>query len=242
MLEDHGLADNTLVMFSSEQGWQFAGGKWNCWNLSLHTALIARWPGRIQPGRETGAMVQICDVLPTFIEAAGGKPDSSHFDGRSFLPVLDGKAAEHRQLVFGMHNNVPEGKPYPIRTVFDGTYRYIWNLTPEADYMGRYINYTLPAEWFQSLEKAESNGDTQAAKVLSRFRRRPEEELYKSMDDPFEMENLAGNPEYAATMKRLRRELEVWMKAQGDPGAAVDTREQHQQNRKAVDLKEWPYY
>lgn len=242
LLDEHGLSENTLVMFSSEQGWQFAGGKWNCWNLSLHTGLIARWPGRIKPGSETDAMVQICDVLPTLIEAAGGTPDNSHFDGRSFLPVLEGKAKEHRQLVFGMHNNVPEGKPYPIRTVFDGTHRYIQNLTPEADYMGRYINFTFPSAWFQSLEEAERDGDAQAAKVLERFRKRPEEELYKSMDDPYEMNNLAGNPEYGALKKRLRGELEEWMMEQGDPGAEVDNRRSHKGNRKAAGIKEWKHY
>lgn len=71
MLRDAGQADSTLVMFSSEQGSPF-DGKWSNWDVGVHTALIARWPGRIQPGTVTDALVQMADVTPTFIAAAGG--------------------------------------------------------------------------------------------------------------------------------------------------------------------------
>ena len=45
--------------------------------------------------------------------------------------MLLGKSDTHREFVYGIHNNVPEGPPYPIRTVSDGTYRYIRNLAPD---------------------------------------------------------------------------------------------------------------
>ena len=72
-LEKCGQADDTLVVFSSEQGSQFPGCKWTLWDTGLHTAIIARWPGKISAGKRTDAIIQYVDVVPTFIELAGGE-------------------------------------------------------------------------------------------------------------------------------------------------------------------------
>ena len=97
-LDGTGLADKTLVLFSSEQGSQFPGNKWTNWDTGVHTALIARWPGVVPVGKRTDALVQYADVLPTLLEAAGSKDVSNdNFDGKSFLPVLKGQSTQHRQ-------------------------------------------------------------------------------------------------------------------------------------------------
>ncbi|MBN2162055.1 MAG: sulfatase [Pontiellaceae bacterium] len=237
LLKENGLDENTVVLFSSEQGWQFPGGKWNCWDLSLHTAFIARWPGHIQAGRETDALVQICDVLPTFVELAGGTPAAADFDGRSFMNVLLGMTDKHRDVVFGIHNNVPEGKPYPIRTVYDGTYRFIMNLDSELNYVGRYINGKKPSSWFASMEEAAAGGDTYAGKIVQRMVKRPPEELYCTISDPFELDNLALKPEYDAIRNRLRNTLLKWLDDEKDPGEMMDSYDALNANRKAVCMK-----
>ena len=53
-LDQVGQPKNTLVLFTSEQGAQFPGCKWTNWDTGLHTALIARWPGRVAAGQRTG--------------------------------------------------------------------------------------------------------------------------------------------------------------------------------------------
>ncbi len=227
VLEDSGQANDTLVMFSSEQGSQFPGCKWTLWDTGVHTALIARWPGRIPAGKRTDAMVQYVDVTPTFIDLAGGKVDSSAFDGSSFAAVLSGKTDAHRNFVYGIHNNVPEGMAYPSRTVSDGTYRYIRNLTPDAIYIQKYLmgydgvaplrNQYWP-QWIYDSVSIEKTGS-----LVKRYMKRPAEELYRTDLDPFELNNLAGNPEHAEALARLSRELDKWMESQGDPGAAADT-------------------
>ena len=138
-----GKANNTLVLFTSEQGSQFPGCKWTNWDTGLHTALMARWPGRIQPGR-TDAIVQYADVLPTLLDLAsdakGQRFESPQgLDGKSFADVLRGKSNSHREFAFGVHNNLPEGPSYPIRTVTDGEHRYIRNLKPEEIYIERHL-------------------------------------------------------------------------------------------------------
>ena len=234
LLEETGQAEKTLVIFSSEQGWPLGFAKWSNWNLGVHTAMVARWPGRIAPGTQTDALVQMADILPTFIEAAGGDPASFGLDGTSFLPVLLGKADRHRKYVYGVHNNVPEGEPYPIRSIRNEKYHYLWNMTPDATYHEKHVmveNSRLV--WWPALEAASAAGDEAAQRLMAKYRHRPSEELYAVDADPHEMNNLANDPALAEVKERLRTELLRWMEDQNDPGVAVDTPEALQANRTA---------
>ena len=228
-LETSGQADDTLVLFTSEQGSQFPGSKWTNWDTGLHTALVARWPGRVAAGVRTDALVQYADVLPTLVDAAGGDASEGGYDGGSFLPGLLGDRASHREFVYGMHNNVPEGPPYPVRTVSDGTYRYIRNLSPDELYIERHLmgsqgdgglNNPYWATWLGEAADSQRTYD-----LVKRYMRRPAEELYHTAADPYEMRNLADDPSAAATKARLSAELDRWTDEQGDPGAALDTEE-----------------
>ncbi len=228
-LDDSGRADNTLVVFTSEQGSQFPGCKWTNWDTGLHTALIARWPGRIAPGQRTDALVQYADVLPTFVDAVGGEVSKHDYDGTSFLPVLLGRKSAHRKFVYGMHNNIDEGPAYPIRTVSDGQYRYIRNLTPEEIYIEKHLmgwsgdgrlNNPYWATWVGN-----ASANPHIYNLVKRYTSRPAEQLYHTTKDPYEMTNLADDPAASDIKSRLSAELDRWMKTQGDPGAPLDTPE-----------------
>ncbi|HSU54788.1 MAG TPA: sulfatase [Candidatus Dormibacteraeota bacterium] len=230
-LKSAGIETNTLVLFSSEQGSQFPGNKWTCWDTGLHTGLIARWPGRIAAGKRTDAMVGYLDVVPTVLELAGGNAteDATMFDGRSFAPVLRGEKETHRKFVFGTHNNFPEGPAYPSRTVTDGKWRYVRNLTPNEIYIQKYImgtqgggelNNPYWGTWmFSSEEKSENY------RLVKRYMSRPSEEFYRTSEDPYEMHNVASEPQFAEIKSRLSSELDHWMAEQGDPGAPLDSTE-----------------
>jgi len=228
-LKQSGQEDNTLVLFTSEQGSQFPGCKWTNWDTGIHTALVARWPGVIAEGARTDAMVQYADVLPTLIDAAGGKVDGKKLDGTSFLPVLRGQNQTHRRFVYGLHNNLPEGPAYPVRTVSDGKFRYLRNLRPQEMYIEKHLmgwtgkgslNNPYWATWIR-----ESTNQPATYNLVKRYMQRPAEQLYHTAEDPYEMSNLAGSAAYESTRKRLAAELDRWMKQEGDPGAAQDTKE-----------------
>jgi uncharacterized sulfatase len=239
-LEASGQADNTLVIFTSEQGSQFPGCKWTNWDTGLHTAMIARWPGKVRAGKRTDALVQYADVLPTLVDAAGGSESEHDYDGSSFLGVLLGKKSTHRDFVYGMHNNIPEGPAYPIRTISDGKYRYIRNLSPDEIYiekhlMGKQDDGGLNNPYWETWV-----GDSWDApgiyNLVKRYVRRPGQELYHTAKDPFEMTNLANDPALADIKKRLSIELDRWMSAQGDPGAPLDTIEALRAARRGAGL------
>jgi uncharacterized sulfatase len=233
-LDATGQADDTLVIFSSEQGSQFPGCKWTNYECGVHTGFVVRWPGHIKPGNRTDAMIQYADVLPTLVEAAGGTVKPGQFDGTSFLSVLLDKSNTHREYVYAMHNNLPEGSPYPIRSVRDTRYRYIRNLQPDNLHIQKYIMGINHTHYWQSWLLAAGNNKKEAYQLVNRYMKRPPEELYDSQQDPYELNNLVEDARYADVKKRLSEELDRWMKEQNDPGAAMDTQERLKLSRQSA--------
>lgn len=225
LIDETGLAEETVVIFSSEQGAQFPGCKWTNWDSGVHTGLIVRWPGQVSAGGRTEALVQYADVLPTLIDAIGGDPQEGGFDGTSFLPVLRGESDHHREYVYLMHNNIPEGPSYPIRSVSDGTYHYIRNLRPESIYIERHLMGLPEHNPYWSTWMFATPVDPEAHRLVERFMRRPAEQLYNTAEDRFEMDDLADDESLAEVKQRLSAELDRWMQQQEDPAADIDTRE-----------------
>ena len=119
-LEEMGLRDNTLVIFTTDNGTPSAsylsvngkgkmtrpkvfsirngeivpGGKGKLDDTGTRVPFLANWPGRIEPGSETEVMVDLTDLLPTLAEVAGLEDDGVPRDGISFAPVLFGKPEE----------------------------------------------------------------------------------------------------------------------------------------------------
>lgn len=236
-LKATGHDDDTLVVFTSEQGSQFPGNKWTNWDTGVHTALMARWPGVIAPGTETDAMVMYADVLPTLVDAAGGsvaKPDS--FDGISFLPVLKGQSDQHRKYVYGVHNNVPEGPSYPIRSISNGEYRYVRNLLSDNLYIEKHVmgikSPDRPSRTYWHTWVWDSTTSPSVYDLVQRYQKRPAEALYHTVSDPFELVNLAESESTESIRNELSAELDRWMASQGDPGVEQDTPATHQAAKK----------
>ncbi|MEZ6131352.1 MAG: sulfatase [Planctomycetaceae bacterium] len=238
-LDSSGKAGDTLVLFTSEQGSQFPGCKWTNWDTGLHTALIARWPGRIPQGQRTDALVQYCDVLPTIMDLAGIAP-AAELDGMSFRNVLEGASESDRKYVYGMHNNLPEGPAYPIRTVTDGQFRYIRNLTPNELYIEKHVmgikgdgglNNPYWHTWTWNAQE-----DPATYQLVKRYMLRPPEQFYHTTTDRYEMNNLAGDPSVQDRKQQLAAELDRWMTAQGDPGVAQDTMDALKAARRGMHL------
>jgi len=230
-----GIANNTVLMFNSEQGMTLPfGGKWSCYESGLKTAFLIRWPGTVKPGSATGALAQSVDILPTLVEIAGGDPAAIDtgcadadgfrgFDGRSLLAVLKGKSDSFRDHVFGVHTNlgIINGPLYPIRSVRDVRYKYIRNLNHANSLRNActkggiyYVEMFVPL-----MAAAKKSPEIQTR--LDFYQHRPAEELYDLEKDPYELHNLADSPELREIKVRLSGELDKWMRQQGDRG--IDT-------------------
>ena len=221
VLENAGLLDNTLIIFLGEQGPQFPYAKWTCYDYGQHSALIARYPDKIKAGTTSDAIVQYEDLLPTFMDFAGGNKIKG-IDGKSFLNVLYGKKKEHRQYAYGIHNNYPEGSPYPVRSIRNKQYKLILNLTPDVDYFEKHMmnvenKRSVWASWLES-----ANQNEQAKYIVNRFVKRPAIEFYDIKNDPWELNNLADDAQHAKQIAKMQNELEKWMQEQGDTGSSMD--------------------
>jgi uncharacterized sulfatase len=218
------LGENTLFVFTADHGSQFPFGKWNCTDAGLRTPLVAVWPGRIRAGTRSEALLSWIDLLPTFLDAAGGTPPPSgdepgQLSGASFLRVLLGERDEHRSLVFATHSGDGTMNEYPIRSVRSRDWRYVRNLRPEAEHhthVDKAASGDGRSYWDAWVRKAEH--DPSARTIVQRYHHRPAEELYDLRSDPWEQRNLAGEAAHAQTLSQLRAELDRWMQAQGDEG------------------------
>ncbi len=221
LLKETGIEDNTIVIFLGEQGAQFPGAKWNLFDNGQHSSMIVKWPGKVNANTETDAIVQYEDITPTLVDIAGGAAVKG-LDGKSFKAVLENNKLEHRELAYGIHNNIPEGPPYPIRSVRGHQYKLIRNLTPDSTYYIKYMMNTNNDKlaWTTWVKKAENS--EQDRKLIERIAHRPEIEFYDVKKDPFELNNLAGDPAYRQLVDEYSRELDQWMKEQGDRGAELD--------------------
>ncbi|MDF3076987.1 MAG: heparan N-sulfatase [Sphingobacteriaceae bacterium] len=220
-LKEAGQEKNTLVMFLGEQGPQFPGGKWTLWDNGIRSAMIARFPGKIKPGSETSAMVQYEDITPTIIDLAGGKP-LANLDGKSFLPVFWGQKQEHRDFAYGIHNNIPAGTAYPMRSIRDSKYKLILNLSPEKKYhVNAMMNPNGKKKVWDSWV-AQSTSDKQAKFITDRILYHPAVQLYDIRKDPYELNDLAADPANKTIIEKYIAKLKEWTKQQGDTGAAMD--------------------
>jgi uncharacterized sulfatase len=221
LLEKYGLTDNTIFIFTSEQGHQFPFAKWTCYDAGLQTGFLVRWKGVIESSTTINAMCEYVDVTPTLVEIATGKSPSD-LDGKSFLPILQGEKKEHKEYVYGIQTSrgIHAGPEYyGIRSVRDAQYLYINNLTPDATFKN-VVTAKGSRLWTSWNKKAEQ--DEFAQQRVEIYQHRPAEELYDIIADPFQMNNLAKNKSYAKVKNRLKSKLQTWMKSQGDKGQETE--------------------
>lgn len=225
LLEKHDVASNTLVMAVSEQGSGFPFAKWTCFELGLTSGMIVRWPGKVSPASKTDALVEYCDVTPTFLAAAGLNTPAT-MDGRSFLPVLLGRQSEHKTYTYGIHTTRGIGngsENYGVRSCGTKTHRYIRNLNHEEKFKNVVTRKGGDKAdfWTSWVDKAES-GDAHAKTMTAKYQHRPAEELYDVANDPHCLHNLIDDPKLASLKKDLSKRLDAWMESQGDKGAETE--------------------
>lgn len=204
-LKVQGEDENTLVIYMTDNGRPFPRSKTRLYDSGIKTPFIVRWPAKLLKGR-TEAMISSIDIAPTFCELAGIEL-SETFQGVSFVPVLNDKTTETRNYIVGEHN----WHDYQSheRAIRNKKFLYIRNSFPE-------FNATPPADAVRSLtyqEMIELKKDDKLNEYqLDCFvQPRTSEELYDVVNDPYQFNNLAMNPEYANDLKEMSGLLDIWI-------------------------------
>jgi arylsulfatase A-like enzyme len=125
-LDARGLSDNTIVVFTSDNGgerfsktWPFTGQKTELLEGGLRVPTLLRWPAKL-PAQVSQQVTVTMDWLPTLLAAAGGQPHPDYpSDGENILPVLQGEAAEHARTLYWRY------KAQGQRAVRQGDFKYL---------------------------------------------------------------------------------------------------------------------
>ncbi|WP_372754835.1 sulfatase [Mariniflexile sp.] len=225
LMKTFSLEQNTALIVLSENGTGMPNGKWSNYDWGVRSGCIMKFPAPYNKIFETNTIAQYCDIVPTLIDAAGGKIPEN-LDGKSLMPIISGKTNKHRENAFFVYNNGKEGTDFSSRAVTDGRFKLIWNLTPNTLFAVRVINgfdygYIDKMEdrhvrkmYLSWLDKAATNQN--ASNMVQRYRKRPEYELYDLNSDPWELNNLADNPNYLKEVTNFKHAIVAWMNQQGD--------------------------
>ncbi len=199
-IEEEGIAENSLVIFTTEHGIAFPRAKGSCYDPGIEAVLLMLLPGRIDGGERYEELVSNVDILPTVLDlVSGAEPDE--IDGRSFLPLVTDQEYLPREHVFaGM---TWHDRYNPIRAIRAPEYKYIRSF------------WHLPSVFLSNDVFVSKAG----REVREKFHadHRPDEELYDLGEDPTEQTNLAGEEEYEAVRTELEDRLIAWMQRTEDP-------------------------
>ena len=209
VLDDEGVAGNTIVVFLSDNGMSAPFSKTNAYYNSTRTPLMVRWPGVVKPGsKDTTHFVGGIDYMPTILDALGFTPPAG-VDGRSYLPLLRGEEQDNRDHVFTQIYATVTAARYPMFAVEDAQYRLIYN--PWADGKYRFRNDSQGGLAFKGMVEAGKTNKAIQDRVDLLLYRVPLE-LYDLQKDPDALNNLAKDPAHADDVARMSALLQDWMK------------------------------
>lgn len=210
-LEKQGIADNTFVLFMSDNGKPFTRCKTTVYDSGVKTPFIIRMPGRTKAGMIGDSLVSSVDIAPTILELAGvEQPDT--FQGFSFAPILNNPDKSVRDYVYAEHN----WHDYRAheRMTRSKKYLYLKNSLPE-------LPHTPPADAVRSISHQKmlelyKQGKLNNVQSHTFIAPRPAEELYDIINDPYQLTNLANDPKYANALGSMRKAQADWSQKTND--------------------------
>lgn len=221
-LEKSGEADNTLVLFMTDNGSAFPFAKANTYLASTRTPLLVRWPGVTQPGSvDDTHFVSEVDFFATFTDAAG-IPVPDELDGQSLVPILKGEKEDGREYVFTQIDYTIGGPAKPMRCIQDENFGYIFNAFSDGKFNYRNNNEGLTFKAMQELGKT----DPAIQERVDMFRHRVPQEFYDLKKDPGCIVNLIDSTDHAELIEKYQKRLREWMVETNDHCiVAFDVRE-----------------
>lgn len=198
-LDQPGLRENTLVIFTTDHGPGVAEMKCTLSDRGTGVTLIMRGPKGFEGGRVIDGMVQHMDLYPTICELLGvEEPD--WLQGESFMPLVKGEVEQVHEAIFTEQTYHYGAAPRPFRAVRTERYKYI-----------RCYDENAP--------RGVDRGPTQVFWEEHGYKDlpHPPEALYDLYFDPNEANNLADRPGNEAILKEMRQRLEKWQEETDDP-------------------------
>lgn len=215
-LDSHGLTDNTIIVYTSDQGFYMGEHGWFdkrfMYEESLRTPLLIAYPGHIQPGTVCNKLVQNIDYAPTFLDLAGvSKP--KELPGRSLTPLFKAgdKVKGWRNSIYYHYYDYPT---YHMVRKHDGVRTDRYKL---IHFYGAGGLDAVKENKYQRQPGTREHGCMTYLTSLGYFEPKDSavnyNELYDLQADPHELNNLYGKPGYEKITKQLQKQLNDYRKS-----------------------------
>ncbi|MBT5690858.1 MAG: sulfatase [Opitutae bacterium] len=235
LLKKAGELENTLIVMSGDNGMPFPRAKATLYDTGTRVPLVVRWGKQIKGGRKVIDFVSLCDLAPTFLEAAGVAPPKA-MTGRSLFAQFKSQRSGH---IKASRDHVLTGMsrhcfPYPRKALRTDRYLYVQNKNPENWVTGRRKGPPQTFDfsrrhWPKGAEAFCFNVDPSPTKQYmlthpdnplvrscwgQAFGPYPREELYDLKKDPGQLHNLVQAQKYSDALRALRSRMDyLWAKS-----------------------------
>ena len=234
LIEQTGQLDNTIIVMTGDHGMPFPRCKGNLYDWGARVPLAIRWGDKAKPNRTVTDYTSLTDIAPTILEAAG-IDIPKEMTGNSLIGILKSKGAgrvdkKRESMVFGRERHtvaqkMPSMVGYPSRAIRNDKWLLILNLEPNRWPAGVPEGSSHPMDSFADNDNSPSKtfimnckDDPKRGKFYDLcYSKRPAVELYDCKKDPDQINNLAGDPKYANTVKKMRKQLTAYLKKTEDP-------------------------
>jgi N-sulfoglucosamine sulfohydrolase len=203
-LDKDGVADDTIVLYYADHGGILTRSKRYLYDTGTHVPMIARFGRNFahlapsEPGSTSQRLVSFVDLAPTVLSLAGVEiPD--YMQGNAFLGEKKTADPEYVHLFRGRMDERYD----MMRAVRDTRFKYIRNYMPHRVY-GQHLNYLWLMPLTKAWEREYKAGRTQGSQNIF-WEEKPSEELYDTEADYWEVNNLAGDPQYKEVLERMRK-------------------------------------
>jgi len=229
LLEQSGELDNTVVIYTGDNGWQMPRGLGNCYDMGSRVPLAIRWGKHFANGRKVDDFINLGDLGPTFLELAGLAPPpvmTMHSIKKLLLGEPDSVQRDAVFIERERHANVRTNNlSYPVRAVRTHDFLYLRNLRHDRWPAGDPDVFFIHGRPFGDVDTSRSkdfllahqNEAAYANYIALIFGKRPAEELYDLRSDPNQLTNVVSQPAYAEVLKQLRSRVDDWMTQTRDP-------------------------
>ncbi|WP_440877107.1 sulfatase family protein [Thalassotalea sp. PLHSN55] len=202
-LKEDDLYKDTIIVFYSDHGGPLPRQKRLIYDSGLKVPMIIRFPDGAHAGEVDEQLISFVDFAPTTLALAGiNQP--AHMHGQNFI-----NNANKRRYIYAAADRF-DGFTDTIRAVKNARYKYIRNYRTEQ-------GYYLPVAYREKIPTMQELLRLRDAKQLTNaqaqwFRpSKPQEELFDTVEDPHELNNLAADPTHSATLTELRAALDAWL-------------------------------
>lgn len=216
-LDEAGLAENTIVIFTSDHGLPFPRAKATLYDPGLRIPMLIRWPAGFEGSRKLPELTSNVDLTPTLLELVG-HDTSADFAGRSFAPLLRNQPYQERESVHAtLYYDVAYDPMHMVRTKSHKYLRSFAVTDEDRAAADPRVLASHPKGIWVRVDDFDVLHNASARSLKVDCSRPPAEELYDLEADPDELNNLADSPEAADVLADMRKRLDAWMHETDSP-------------------------